>query len=480
MSISNQISQWIYKKKEIVLSKKRTGEPRPSRSNLFSSFWTFSGRVSNAAFRSVSRSNSNTSTSGTASNAATPSREETTASNTTTATTQTPTTAGAQMGAANAAASTGSGAAFTIPTATTSHQGLRPSAVITDAFDPFLSCDSMFSTGGRRQVEHQTGRLRFTIPMRSSSVPAEMRRRPMDNDGPTATNTPPNTAALLEAFVQSIFPGLGMFNSMPVASFVNLEVGRSDGDFVNDLFALVTSTIRTDGVMEVLQQNYRSLNGLRVPLRDFLNRRLLNGEPYSPQLLASRLDRIVDSISRDIGHEIREADVDPSIDLVATVTALLKTRLLEIFKFVFEATETDNFGDRLAGLNVDLIEDVFSLLTMCCRDGSASVERVLLARAAELERQHMEMPMLAALMWPGIRRGNFRPNEALRCYIVKRSTTSESSTASAPATGAAVDDTRMDVDAQNITARTETTSVAADNSEVSGRFLFFNNNNLIL
>ncbi|OQR67960.1 hypothetical protein BIW11_13207, partial [Tropilaelaps mercedesae] len=432
------------------------GEPdRPSRHFNTADFLR---RVSNAAFRSVSRSCPAASASSSAAGAGagqTPSREETTASNTTTATTQTPTTAGVTMGGARSAGRSSSGAAgsgsggtaFTMPTATASHQGLRPSTVVREIFDPFLVCDSFFNTTGRGQMG---GRLRFTIPLRSSSVPAGM-RNPQPREADTQPpRTPPNTAALLEAFVQS----LGVFNSMPIASFINWEVGDegSQNELISDLLATVTSTITTTDFMEVLgQHNYRSLNGLRVPLREFLNRRLLYGEPYSAELLETRLGASVDSMARDIAHETRGADVYPNVDLVATLSGFLKSRVFDVFKFIFEAEDESNFGDRLAELNIELIKDSLSLLAMCCRDGSASVERILMVRTRELERQDLEMPLLTTLMTQsGARRENVRVNEALRRYIVFRPTEEGSGHQEPTADGVGdtpSSDDRMEVDA---------------------------------
>lgn len=348
-----------------------------------------------------------------------PSREETTASNTTTGTTHTPTTAGANMGFLRAPAPPpnpqGRGAGATAhTTSTTTNTGSRPSPMVADIYDPFLACESVFAIPNRSFAR---GSIRRGGAQRSSSVPAANRHRPRDGS-PMApgTSVPPggNPMGVTENMFQMLFPGIGVINSMPLASFINWDSGSQDNDFLNELVAIIASNLTTNDFMGAfLQGDHHRFNGLRMPLTDFLNRRLLNNEPYSPEVLRVRVDELVARGAAEFANETREANVDPTIDLEATLSGFLNKMIFVIFRFILEYPEenADVFGTTLYELSSEMLIDTFSLLALCCTDGAESVERILVARVRELE--HISAVVLS-------NRRAMRDNPTLRSFIVRK------------------------------------------------------------
>ncbi|KAL5011504.1 hypothetical protein ScPMuIL_010055 [Solemya velum] len=223
---------------------------------------------------------------------------------------------------------------------------------------------------------------------------------PRPPTAPTAPQPPEQAAMTDEAFTQLVHgiseyvtqTALGQTPTDTISDFLN-NLGDNYNivscvkamfffvGFVNDLFQCILGHLTFPDLMQVFFGNPETLNNIRIPLRNFITERVLEQREPTPENVETGIQTLLQNMEPDIQEVVREADVKPNIDMVATLRKFTRHQLTVLIRFIMDPTTgADNFGPTLYSHVRRCIGELIVLCRSCLTGGMPALETLLQSR----------------------------------------------------------------------------------------------------
>ncbi|XP_022099143.1 large proline-rich protein BAG6-like isoform X2 [Acanthaster planci] len=175
--------------------------------------------------------------------------------------------------------------------------------------------------------------------------------------------------------------GTGQRGSQSLRQFLvgmGMTLDPSEG-FIGDVFDLVTQQLGMADFAAMFLGQPAPLDRLRPSLEQFVNQRIMRGEPMTPDNIQVAVGRIMDELQPSVSEFMEGAQTVQNIDAVATHMRFLRS-VLEQFVHLFTASsDVGSFGVQMRSLGQNCLHQWVALMLHIFGDRS-SADRFLSER----------------------------------------------------------------------------------------------------